>query len=52
MSKEVVLVEEAAPVKGAHSVRKRAAARVRWRSVRERARDREGARERGRWGWT
>ena len=40
------MVEEAAPAKGAHIVRKRAAARVRWPSVREGARDREGARER------
>ena len=50
MAKVVVLVDPWTDPRATHIMRKRMAARVRCSAAHEHARDREGARERDRWG--
>ena len=50
MAKVLVLIDSWTSWRASHIVRKRTAMRVRWRAMHVRARDREGARERDRWG--
>ena len=50
MAKVLVLVDSWTSWRAAHIVRKRTAARVRWRTVHVRAGDREDAREARSWG--